>query len=77
MNINLNLRYMYTMINKNKFGLGIFNDLKKALDSLQRHFTIKIEVYGLTDTDGYRLKSYLERKKERIPFNWPTEMQVN
>ena len=32
------VRYMHTIFNEKNFGLGIFIDLKKAFDSLERHF---------------------------------------
>ena len=59
------VRYMHTIFNENKFGLGIFIDLKKAFDSLDRDILLqKLRFYGITDAEWNWFKSYLDNRRQ-------------
>ena len=56
---------MHTIFSEKKLGLGIFIDLKKAFDSVDRDIWLeKVRFYGITDTEWTWFKSYLDNRRQ-------------
>ena len=66
-------------IDSRKFGCGIFVDLRKAFDTVNREILLnKLEHYGIRASMLKWLKSYLFDRKQFVSFNGESsELLVN
>ena len=57
-------------IDKGKVGCGIFVDLHKAFDTVNRNILLmKLEHYGIRDSDLLWFESYLSKRKQFVHIN--------
>ena len=57
-------------LDQNKYGCGVFIDLKKAFDTLNHDIILhKLEHYGIRDTSLNWFKSYLTDRKQYVHLN--------
>ena len=56
---------MHQAFDENKFGMGIFLDVKKAFDSLDRGILLeKLKYYGILGTEWNWFRSYLTNRRQ-------------
>ena len=61
---------LLNMMDKGQVPLGIFLDLSKAFDTLDHKIMIKkLEFYGVSDSPGKLLESYLSNRKQYVVFD--------
>ena len=59
-----------TTLDNNKFGCGIFIDLKKAFDTVNHDILLeKLEHYGIRGTAAQWFKSYLTERRQFVHLN--------
>ena len=57
-------------IEQKKFGCGVFNDLKKAFDTVNHDILLnKLDHYGIRGEALLWFKSYLTNRKQFVSFN--------
>ena len=61
---------IYEVFEKNEYTLGVFIDLFKAFDTVDQPILLmKLELYGITDRNYARIKSYLSNRLQYIELN--------
>ena len=59
------VKFMHISFDDKKFGLGVFLDIKKAFDSLDRNILLdKLSYYGITGVTWNWLQSYLVNRSQ-------------
>ena len=59
-----------TSLEKNKYTVGVFIDLKKAFDTVDHDILCtKLHFYGLRGVAQEWIQSYLENRKQFVSFN--------
>ena len=59
------VEFMHQAFDENKFGMGIFLDVKKAFDSLDRGILLeKLKYYGILGTEWNWFRSYLTNQRQ-------------
>ena len=58
---------VYDGLNENKFGIGVFLDLEKAFDMVDRSILIeKLGLYGIRGVELDLFRSYLSNRKQQV-----------
>ena len=57
--------YIYTAFDESKFAIGVFLDLSKAFDTLNRKILLKkLNYYGIDDIENKWFESYLSNRQQ-------------
>ena len=59
------MEYMHQSFDEDKFAIGIFLDVKKACDSLERNILLeKLKYYGISGNEWNWFRSYLSNRRQ-------------
>ena len=61
---------IYESFERNEYTIGVFIDLSKAFDTVDRNILMKkLEIYGISDTHLQWFRNYLSNRKQYIQFD--------
>ena len=64
------VKAVHTSLNSGKYSMGIFMDIQKAFDSLDRDILLdKLTFYGILDTELQWFRSYLTNRRQYVKYN--------